>query len=623
MARRRDARLEALKLVFRAGPAAPLARLNALRTVMVSAAARGWCHENSVALELLDESRLLQLETRALEALPQAQAASGAAVQALAGSLRGAPLEVLGAVLERVLDVQLSDEDELCWARGRKPSGSFFTPEHWTRHVMSAVLSGKEPGSLRILDPASGAGAFLLAAARALAEQGGSLPEIVARQLYGIDKSELALATSEACLTLLCEDAAVLSGLRRHLALGNALIEPKDGAGLDGAPVDPVASFPEVFGQRGGFDLVVGNPPWVAFAGRAAKPLPPEVRAFFRQRYRGFSGYPTLHALFIERAAELAPSGTVALLVPSPIADLDGYRAVRTALARTHTVREPLLELGQDAFAGVTQPCFVLLADPGPDPRGGDRHYQLSERSRVGAGAAAIRPPEVLQRLTDRPCFPDALFGEMGFQSSGAVSKRLFLRAAEPDSLHTYPLLEGRNVQEFRQGPPRLFLNPDPDVLKEARCRLRPLSDYQRAHFVVRQTAAWPIAALHGGLPFRNSLIAGFGHDEFPPEATVALLNSALYRALHLAGRRDARQATFPQMKVRHLRGLPKPHASPAQLDRLVGATDELTSRGVEAEGRRALDTLVFDLFDIAAADREAVMNFLAERAPKLYAPPS
>ncbi len=619
MARRRDERLEALKQVFSTGTAVPLDRLNALRDIMVSAAARGWCEENAVPCALLDESRLLQLESRALEVLPQAQEAGGAAVRALAGSLQGAPLEVLGAVLERMLDVQLSDEDELRWARGRKPSGSFFTPEHWTRHVMSAVLIGKESGSLRIVDPASGAGAFLLAAARALGEQGGSLPEIVTEQLYGIDKSELALATSEASLTLLCEDAAVLSGLRRHLAVGNALIEPKDGPGLDEAPLDPAASFPEVFAEGRAFDLVVGNPPWVAFAGRAAKPLPAEMRAFFRRRYRGFSGYPTLHALFIERAAELAPGGTIALLVPSPIADLDGYRAVRAALARTHTVREPLLELGQDAFAGVTQPCFVLLADPGADPRGGDRHYQLSERSRARVGAAAIRPPEVLLGLTDRPCFPETLFGEMGFQSSGVVSQRLFLRAAEPDDLHTYPLLEGRNVQEFRQEPPRLFLNPDPDVLKEARCRLRPRSDYERARFVVRQTAAWPIAALHDGLPFRNSLIAGFSHDELPPEATVALLNSALYRALHLAGRRDARQATFPQMKVRHLRCLPRPNASPDQLHGLVSATHELTTRGVEPGGRRALDALVFELFEIAVADREAVMNFLGERAPKLY----
>ncbi|MEO7036217.1 MAG: hypothetical protein ABI548_19890 [Polyangiaceae bacterium] len=40
--------------------------------------------------------------------------------------------------------------------------------------------------------------------------------------------------------------------------------------------------------------------------------------------YTALKGYPTLHGLFVERALRLASQGTVALVVPSPIADLDG-----------------------------------------------------------------------------------------------------------------------------------------------------------------------------------------------------------------------------------------------------------------------------------------------------------
>jgi len=38
-------------------------------------------------------------------------------------------------------------------------------------------------------------------------------------------------------------------------------------------------AFPQVF-ARGGFDIVIGNPPWIAHARRASQPLPPGVRGF-------------------------------------------------------------------------------------------------------------------------------------------------------------------------------------------------------------------------------------------------------------------------------------------------------------------------------------------------------
>jgi hypothetical protein len=319
--------------------------------------------------------------------------------------------------------------------------------------------------------------------------------------------------------------------------------------------------------------------------------------------------------MFVERAAALAPRGVVALLVPSPIADLAGYLPVRRALGRTHTVCEPLLELGQDAFEGVTQPCFALVAAPGADERG-DREWRLSERQRSAGAAEEIAPPAWLERLGELPSFPAELFGEMGFQSSGDVAKTLFLRAPEADARHVYPLLEGKDVGEFRQRAPRLYLDPDPDALARARCRLRPARDYGRVAFVVRQTAAQPIAALHSGLPFRNSLLAGFSHEELPPPVVVALLNSTLYRALHVARRRDARQAAFPQVKVAHLRALPRPSRDERGFARLAELTLAATDRGMTDALRTELDQVVFDLFDCPNDERAAICRFFASRLP-------
>jgi hypothetical protein len=131
---------------------------------------------------------------------------------------------------------------------------------------------------------------------------------------------------------------------------------------------------------------------------------------------------------------------------------------------------------------------------------------------------------------------------------------------------------------------------------------------------VIRQTARYPIAALHRGLPFRNSLLAGFSVAGLPPGLVVGLLNSSLYRALHLALRRDARQATFPQVKIAHLRALPHPPQNPRGWQLIAQLTAELTRSGVESSLIGRLDAAVFSLFSLEAAAVAEIVAFLAAR---------
>jgi hypothetical protein len=374
------------------------------------------------------------------------------------------------------------------------------------------------------------------------------------------------------------------------------------------------AAFPDL-GE--GFDVVIGNPPWVAYAGRAAQPLARQLRSYFSESYAAWKGFPTLHALFVERAALLAPRGSVALLLPSPLADLDGYRSVRAKLTTTHRVREGLPEFGQDAFSGVTQPCFALVADQARDSVSSPAPWKLRERQRASGASVELEVPAVLQLLDKAKPLAAIHFGEMGFQTSRVASETLLLRAEVPDDLHQLPLLEGRNVSEFFEGPARLFLRADAALLSQARCRLRGQQDYQRVDFVVRQTAPVPIAALHGGLAFRNSLLGGFASAELSAALLVALLNSSLYRALHLARQRDARQAAFPQVKIGHLRSLPQPPCNARVWAALEQLTLAATQRGVSDESRATLDALTFELFAIPTDHQAAVLAFLSAGAPR------
>ena len=128
--------------------------------------------------------------------------------------------------------------------------------------------------------------------------------------------------------------------------------------------------FADVF-AKGGFDLVVGNPPWVRSEDVAAT-----VRARLSQRYRwwrtsgkGYGNKPDIAVAFLERSFELAaPGGVVAMLVPAKIASARYACLARHALASTttlHAVVDLTSETGA-AFDATVYPMAIVSRKANP-----------------------------------------------------------------------------------------------------------------------------------------------------------------------------------------------------------------------------------------------------------------
>ena len=114
---------------------------------------------------------------------------------------------------------------------------------------------------------------------------------------------------------------------------------------------------------RGGFDLVIGNPPWVR-----AEELAPELRERLAARYRwwhgkrtgGYVHRPDLSIAFLERGHELArPGGAVAMLVPAKLAAAGYATAAREALAARTTIHA-IADLTGDAHASFDATVYPL-----------------------------------------------------------------------------------------------------------------------------------------------------------------------------------------------------------------------------------------------------------------------
>jgi hypothetical protein len=530
-------------------------------------------------------------------------------------------------------------------AVARRRSGSHYTPKALCRAVVERTLepilsratSSDALLSLRVCDPSMGSGAFLEACASLLAERlieewrkedrlpavdplGSALTAVVATCLYGVDKDPIAVDLARCGLARLARAAEDRSpDLSRRLLRGDALVG--QGADDDTRISDLLSelgevgqgrfdwhrAFPDVFdAQEPGFDACIGNPPWVAYAGRAAQPLEPALAAFYLRTNPAFGSYRTLHGLFVRRAAELLrPGGRLGFVLPTSVADLDGYRPTRRAHDALAEVDADLDDFGDGAFDGVFQPCMALTSTRrhGALDAPRDAPWPLARKDLDVVGA------RLLSRLSSYPPLDPALFGERGFQTTGSDLSHIRSLAC-PEPPYVEPIREGIDVREFELAPPRRYLDP-----VGLTGRFRQKSEWNDVTVLIRQTARFPIAALSDGVAFRNSILAGFESDEWSPPALAAYLNSNAVRYFHFVRHRDARQG-MPQLKIGHLRAMPgiRDAGARSTLDE-IGRRLATRNSGIEAEERAELDGLVFDALDFRPDERALVTKW-AEANP-------
>ena len=195
----------------------------------------------------------------------------------------------------------------------RAQHGIFYTPPELVECLLEmAEECGVDWRMARVLDPACGGGAFLIAVAermaRALssAEPAIALQSITAR-LQGFDIDRFGAWLAQAMV------AMSLEPLTRAAGRGAPeLVETRDSLELR----------PD---EAGRFDLVIGNPPY----GRVT--LPPERRAQFA---RSVYGHANLYGVFTDAALRWVKRGGVIGYV-TPTSMLSGlyYKALRKLLA--------------------------------------------------------------------------------------------------------------------------------------------------------------------------------------------------------------------------------------------------------------------------------------------------
>ena len=237
--------------------------------------------------------------------------------------------------------------------------------------------------TLRIVDPACGSGVFLVIAfdwmktelervnGRLAALDGGYAgdlfdpdSEILTNNLFGVDVNSESVEIAKLSLWIkTARRGKVLDSLDGNLRVGDSLIEDSSYAYREEGFVWKEA-FSEVFAE-GGFDVVLGNPPYVRM--ELIKPMKP----WLEKRYEVVSDRADLYAYFFERGIKLLkPGGRLGYISSSTFFKTGSGKPLREFL-RSKATLETVVDFGDhQIFEGVTTYPAILTMKAGAPPKG-------------------------------------------------------------------------------------------------------------------------------------------------------------------------------------------------------------------------------------------------------------
>jgi len=328
-------------------------------------------------------------------------------------------VEILGSAYEQFLGKQITlsasgraiieEKPEV-----RKAGGVYYTPQYIVDYIVKNTIgklienkTPKEVSKIKITDPACGSGSFLIGAYQFLLDwhkdyysnngkpskgnknnpltPTGELTtaekkRILLNNIFGVDLDSNAVEVTKLSLLLKCMEGEtketieaqtklfhdrILPTLDNNIKSGNSLIdldyyenELDFGEERKVKPFSWQKAFPEVF-KNGGFDCVIGNPPWVSLNGRFGNDILNEQgQQYLIDKYKGNTYMPNLYEYFVHKGLDLINSkGFFSFIIPDRLGFNNQFISLRQKLLQEYKVEELLYKA---PFPGIVTDTLIF-----------------------------------------------------------------------------------------------------------------------------------------------------------------------------------------------------------------------------------------------------------------------
>ncbi len=334
------------------------------------------------------------------------------------------PIEILGyayeqflgkvIVLQKTGKAVIEDKPEV-----RKAGGVYYTPSYIVKYIVAETvgkaIEGKTPeevSAISVLDPSCGSGSFLIGAYQFLLDwhlryhlqnppkihkhkkenplspDGKHLTSIEKKRIllnniYGVDIDKQAVEVTKLSLLLKALENETDASIKTSLQIFNERVLPtmdsnvQSGNSLIGADFydqelgltpkeerkinifDWEDGFPNIC-KQGGFDCVIGNPPYVR-----TTTIDANSANYFAEKYKLATKQFDLYNIFIEKAFKiLKKEGYFGYIVPSLFLKGVQYTDLRQ-LINHNSASCQIKEFGDKVFRDVSMPTCVFLITKG------------------------------------------------------------------------------------------------------------------------------------------------------------------------------------------------------------------------------------------------------------------
>lgn len=488
---------------------------------------------------------------------------------------------------------------------------------------------------ITILDPACGSGAFLNAALKFLIDEHHLIDEmetkltnsqitfpgvensILENNLFGVDINEESVEIAQLSLWLrTAKPYRKLNSLNENIKCGNSLISDPTIAG-DKA-FNWQVQFPKVF-EKGGFDVVIGNPPYGIF-------IEDKYKDYYAKFFPLAKYKQNLYILFVERMFQIFNKGIVSFIIPKSLLTNYYYQDARRYILSNSIVKELFTiteKVFKDAEVGSS---LILTFEIGKEVNLANK-VRLANCKRTNDFASQHN---IVELLLSQKQLLDNDKAEIVIQSYDANQIKSKILQFEPAKMHflfknglnpgnikhklitrtvqdkARKIIWGKDIRRYGikwEGDYIIYDEHIADnlTLEDIKSKkgmnkqtkidfaLRDQSLFETEKLVIRKTGDRLIASYDADNYYFDTLVHGIypQNPEYSLKYLLAILNSKpatfFYRSLH-----DIKGKVFAKISLEDLSDFPIPSLSFESQQPLISLVDTILSLNVKLQERRS-----------------------------------